>query len=80
MYLAEKSRIPITLDEIFQALDSKECYSIVDFDVDILRESEKVLFYELHDRLILATAKLLGTPIISSDRKFKTVKDIEVIW
>jgi predicted nucleic acid-binding protein len=30
--------------------------------------------------LILATAKLMGTPVISSDQEFKTVKDIEVVW
>jgi predicted nucleic acid-binding protein len=80
MYLSEKNRIPLTLDEIINALNSKQCYSIIEFGIDILREAEKVQFYELHDRLILATAKILGTPIISSDEKFEEVEDIEVIW
>ncbi len=80
MYLAEKRRIPLTLDEILEYLNSKSCYSVVDFNVEVLREAEQITFYELHDRLILATAKLLGVPIISSDQKFVSVKDIEVIW
>lgn len=80
MYLAEKNRIPLTLSEVLDNLASKTCYSVVDFNVDILKEAEKIQFYELHDRLILATAKLLGTPVISSDQEFKTVKGIEVIW
>jgi predicted nucleic acid-binding protein len=80
MYLAEKNRIPITLNEMIDHLNSKSCYSIVEFSLDILREAEKTQFYELHDRLILATAKLLGTPVISSDEKFTELKDIEVIW
>lgn len=80
MYLAEKNRIPITLNEMINHLNSKSCYSIVEFSLDILRAAEKIQFYELHDRLILATAKLLGTPVISSDQKFTEVKDIEVIW
>jgi predicted nucleic acid-binding protein len=80
MYLAEKNRIPITLDEMVNQLNSKECYSIVEFNLEILREAEKIKFYELHDRLILATAKILGTPVISSDQRFIEVKDIEVIW
>ena len=80
MYLAEKNRIPLTLSEVLDNLASKSCYSVVDFNVDVLKEAERIQFYELHDRLILATAKLLGTPVISSDKEFKTVKDIEVIW
>jgi predicted nucleic acid-binding protein len=80
MYLAEKNRIPLTLSEILDNLSSKKCFSVVDFNVDILKEAEKIQFYELHDRLILAPAKLLGTPIISSDQEFKSLEDIEVIW
>ncbi len=80
MYLAEKNRIPITLEEMIDHLDSKSCYSIVEFSLEVLREAETIQFYELHDRLILATAKLLGTPVVSSDKEFKEVKDIEVIW
>ena len=80
MYLAEKNRIPLTLNEILENLSSKKCYSVVDFDVEILKEAETIQFYELHDRLILATAKLLGTPVISSDQEFRNVEDVEVIW
>ena len=80
MYLAEKNRIPLSLDEILDNINSKKCYSIVEFDVDILKEAANIQFYELHDRLILATAKHLGTPVISSDQEFSTVEDIEVIW
>ena len=67
MYLAEKNRITLALDEILGNINSKKCYSIVEFDVDILKEAANIQFYELHDRLILATAKHLGTPVISSD-------------
>lgn len=80
MYLSEKNRIPMTLDEMVDQLNSKKCYSIVEFSLEILREAEVIKFYELHDRLILATAKALGTPVISSDQRFGEVKDIEVIW
>jgi PIN domain nuclease of toxin-antitoxin system len=80
MYLSEKKRIPLTLDEIINDLNKKECYSIVEFDVEILKKAASFHFYELHDRLILATAMVLGMPIISSDEKFDSVEDVEVIW
>jgi len=80
MYLTEKNRIPMTLADVLDNLNSKKCYTIINFDVEILMEAVGVPFFELHDRLILATAKRLGTPVISSDREFNNLKDIEVIW
>jgi predicted nucleic acid-binding protein len=47
---------------------------------DILRVAETIEFHELHDRLILATAKWLGVKIISSDSEFRKVEGIEVLW
>ena len=44
---------------------------MVDLTVEVLQVAEAVVFYELHDRLILATAKWLGIKILSSDSKFK---------
>ncbi|MCK4765044.1 MAG: type II toxin-antitoxin system VapC family toxin [Candidatus Aminicenantes bacterium] len=80
MYLAEKNRIPLTLNEMLNNINSKKCYSIVEFDVEILKKAASFHFYELHDRLILATAMVLGTPVVSSDGKFQEVEDIEVLW
>ena len=47
---------------------------------EILIVAEKVAFFELHDRLILATAKWLDVPIISSDRKFAEVEGLTTVW
>lgn len=80
IYLAEKHKIPINLEETINAINSKSCYSIIDFNVEILKVSKTVQFYELHDRLILATSKYLKIPIISSDNKFIDLKEFEVIW
>jgi len=55
-------------------------YIIADLTPDILKVAETVEFYELHDRLILATAKWLGIQIISSDSEFDKVGGIRVLW
>ena len=80
MFLAEKKRIPINLSETIKLIRKKSCYSIIDFDTEILQVAETIDFYELHDRLILATAKYFNCPIISSDKKFKEITDIETVW
>jgi PIN domain nuclease of toxin-antitoxin system len=59
MYLAEKNRINIDLQETLDMIESSAKYTIVDLTPKILKVAETIEFYELHDRLILATAKWL---------------------
>ncbi len=80
MYLSEKHRIELDLTETLELLRSSTKYIIVDLNPAILKVAEKIVFDELHDRLILATAAWLGIKIISSDSKFSTVAGIEVVW
>jgi len=80
MYLSEKNRITINLQDTLGRIEMSLKYSIIDLNSEILRTAESVNFSELHDRLILATAKWLDIPIISSDGKFENIQGIENIW
>ena len=80
MYLAEKNRIGIHLTETLDMIASSSKYTIADLNPDILRVAESTNFYELHDRLILATGKWFGINIISSGGKFDQVAGIETVW
>lgn len=80
MYLSEKNRIGINLGETLENIESSSKYTVVDLNADVLRVAETIAFYELHDRLILATAKWLQVPVISCDREFSKTKSVEVIW
>lgn len=80
LYLSEKHRIEIDLAETLNKIESSSLYSVVDLTPEILKIAEKTPFKELHDRLILSTAKWLEIPIISSDEEFDKVEGIEVIW
>lgn len=80
MYLAEKNRIPISLSKSLQTIRSKSCYSIVDLTPEILLEAEKIKSFELHDPLIIATAKYLNAELVSSDNEFSKLKSVKVIW
>ncbi len=80
MYLSEKKRINIDLNNTIDLLIQTSGYRIIDLTTEIILSAQSIQFYELHDRMILATAKWLGIPIISSDKKFNSVDGIEVIW
>ena len=80
LYLSEKKRIEINLAKTLEVINSSSLYSVIDLTPEILEVAETIDYYELHDRLILSTAKWLGISVISSDRNFETVKGIEVVW
>ena len=80
LYLSEKRRINIDLIETLNRIELSSLYQIADLTSDILKVANDLHFHELHDRLILATAKWLDIPIISSDEKFKSVDGIKVFW
>nr|VFJ43890.1 MAG: hypothetical protein BECKFW1821A_GA0114235_100565 [Candidatus Kentron sp. FW] len=80
LYLSEKRRIAIDLAMTLRWIESPPRYAIVDLNTDILRATETISFEELHDRLILATAKWLDVPILSNDKAFKNVQGIHAIW
>ncbi len=80
MYLAEKKRITIDLQQTLKLINASSYYNIINLTPEILLTAETIDFYELHDRLILATAKWLDIPILSSDSLFPQLPDITVIW
>jgi PIN domain nuclease of toxin-antitoxin system len=80
MYLAEKKRIAIDLQQTLNLIQTSNYYTVVNLTPEILITAETIDFYDLHDRLILATAKWLDIPIISSDSLFPQVSGITVIW
>lgn len=80
LYLSEKRRIKIDLIDTLNRIELSSLYQIADLTPDILIVANDLHFPELHDRLILSTAKWLDIPIISSDEKFKNVEGIKAFW
>lgn len=80
LYLSEKMRIKLSLSKTIDIISNSSLYSIVNLSPEILIIAENIDFYELHDRMILATAKWLNTPIISSDKRFDEIKSVNRIW
>ncbi|MEY3221128.1 MAG: hypothetical protein RIT27_2485 [Pseudomonadota bacterium] len=80
MYLSEKNRIAVDLHQTLELIEKTNNYTVIDLNPDILKIAVHLPFYELHDRLILATAKWLEIPILSSDKRFLNIDSISVIW
>jgi PIN domain nuclease of toxin-antitoxin system len=80
LYLAERNRIEITFEETLEEIEKSSNYFIIDLTPEILQTALHINFPELHDRLILATAKYLNIPILSGDRQFQELTGIPVVW
>jgi PIN domain nuclease of toxin-antitoxin system len=80
MYLAQKNRIGINLFETLDTINNSTNYFLVDLSPEIVAVAEAIEFYEIFDRLIVATAKFLNIPILTSDEKIKDIPGIEVVW
>ena len=80
MYLAEKKRITISLQEVITKVEQRRNCHFLNITPPVVTVANNIDFPELHDRLILASAKFLNIPIISSDGAFPSVDGITTIW
>jgi len=55
-------------------------YSIDDLTPEIVKVAAASACHELHDRLILSTAKYLGVPILTSAQAIRDLNEVPTIW
>lgn len=79
LYLIEKGRVNLSFHKLLLNLEESVNYEIVPFDTRLLKIAETIKGLEVHDRLILATAILTGSPLITNDKEIHA-KGVKVIW
>lgn len=79
LYLVEKGRVNLSFHKLLLNLEESINYEIVPFDTKLLKIAETIKGLEVHDRLILATAILSGSPLVSNDKEIHA-KGIKVVW
>lgn len=80
LYLLDKKDLANTFSDVLKVIKSDAKYSIFSLDIVtvelIAKDSIKL---EMHDRVIVATAQLLGVAIVTRDRGISQFYQ-EVIW
>ena len=79
LYLIEKERVNLSFDKLLLTLEESSNYKIIPFDTRLLTIAETIKGLEVHDRLILATAALTESLLVSNDREIHK-KGARVIW
>jgi PIN domain nuclease of toxin-antitoxin system len=80
LYLSEKARIEISLDETLKIISESENFSVINLTPQIVKLAEQITFPDIFDRLIISTAKYLDNPILTSDKQIQNTDFVETIW
>ena len=81
LYLSEKRRIPVDLESIRNLLASRDNYQVAPVDLNVVTIAAQIDDVpELHDRLIVATARFHRVTILTNDLVMSSSKHAETIW
>lgn len=80
LYLSEKQRIPLDLAQFTEKMFALTNYRLVDIDLAVILEAQNVRGLELHDRIIVSTARVLGVPVLTPDEEITDSGLVEIIW
>lgn len=81
LYLAQARRISVGLHDLMQVIDGSQNDAIVPVDAEIVEAALPVDDVpELHDRIIVGTARHLNVPILTGDRVIIRSRHATTIW
>jgi PIN domain nuclease of toxin-antitoxin system len=79
VYLIERGRINTSFDNFMSTIELNSNFEIVPLDTDLLKISISLQGLEIHDRLIMATAIMTNSVLVSKDMTIRS-KGFNVLW
>jgi predicted nucleic acid-binding protein len=81
LYLSEAGRVNVSLTELISVVSLSRNYAIVPVDSEIVLAAIGIDDVpELHDRIIVATAKHLDVPLLTGDRVIVGSSHVRTVW
>ena len=80
LFLCENKRVELKFEEILSRLQISSNYHVYPLDERVVAECLNIKLPDPHDRIIVATAKLLNAELITKDEKIRKAKIIKTIW
>jgi len=77
--IAQKKKISFKIEDLFGFIETRDNFQIIDLDFVLIKEIVKIgKKLELHDRVILTTAKFFQATILTRDSILKSL--VPTIW
>jgi PIN domain nuclease of toxin-antitoxin system len=81
LYVAQKKKISLGIEEVLKRIGKGGNFVIVPFDFPIFERVMKLPHdLELHDRIIVATARIYAAKVLTKDEKIIKSGVVQVIW
>ena len=77
----DKKKVAFDFNELFSRIRNSENYAIIPLDHEVLQKmTDTTEVTELHDKIIVATTKLLEVPLITKDASLRDLESFTTIW
>jgi len=77
----DKRRLAFDFKKLFRKIANSENYVIISLDLPILQEMVALKdIPELHDKIIVSTAKYLKVPLITKDSVIQNLSHLKTVW
>jgi len=77
----DKKRVSFDFKKLFKKIHESENFAIIPLDFPVLQKMISLReLPELHDKIIVSTAKYLSLPLITKDETIRGFSDIKTIW
>jgi len=80
LFIAEKHRVDVQFRTVLDRIDEGLNYDVYPLDLEVILRCQGMRGFELHDRIIMATAKLLNAKLLSKDGKIRKSGIVECVW
>jgi PIN domain nuclease of toxin-antitoxin system len=80
VHLADNKKTPININETINQLKQADNFGIVSLDLTVILLMIPEKAYEIHDRVIVATAKSFDAALITKDEHIRNAGTISCIW
>jgi len=80
-YICEKNKVALKFREILDKITNSSNYEVYDLNLNIILKLEELnKIRELHDRIIIATAVLTDSEIMTRDKNIRESNYVRVVW
>jgi len=80
LYLVEEGKIELDFDDLLRRLELSSNFVPASFNFQVMKFLPEINLRELHDRIIIATAKTLNAQFITKDRGIRESGMVAVVW
>ena len=80
LHLVENKKIDLNFDDLLKKIEMSKNFIPTSFNFQIMKILPELGIKELHDRIIIATAKILNAKLITKDKEIKKAGIVETVW